>query len=118
MERSIQLEDRLFNAMLASDVAELDRLIADDLLFVNHVGQRVTKAEDIGMHAAGTIEIHSIERQTLNACESENCIVIDTSVSIKGSYAGQALNGRFHHFRTWVNTAEGWRVVGLKTTLI
>jgi hypothetical protein len=35
----IELEQRLRQAMLGSDIVELDALIAPELLFTNHLGQ-------------------------------------------------------------------------------
>lgn len=52
-----KLEDQLIKAMLKSDVEALESLIADELLFINHEGQRVTKAQDIEIHASGTIKL-------------------------------------------------------------
>ena len=40
-------ETRLYEAMLTSDVAALDRLIADNLLFVGPTGELATKAMDL-----------------------------------------------------------------------
>ncbi|EOC0062739.1 nuclear transport factor 2 family protein [Cronobacter turicensis] len=118
MNLPLQLEDALFAAMKNSDVTALMALIADDLLFINHAGQRVTKTEDIGLHASGAIAIQAIERESFQAQESDHCIIVDTCVAITGTYAGAPLNGRFHHFRTWVNRHGQWQVLGLKTTLL
>src|SRR5579872_4424622 len=41
------LEERLWAAQLAADVATLDELIADDLLFAGPTGELATKAEDL-----------------------------------------------------------------------
>ncbi|ELQ5983627.1 nuclear transport factor 2 family protein [Cronobacter sakazakii] len=118
MNLPLQLEDTLFTAMKNSDVAALTALIAHDLLFINHAGQRVTKAQDIGLHSSGAITIQAIERESFESRQDEHCIIIDTCVVITGTYAGEPLNGRFHHFRTWVKRHGDWQVLGLKTTLL
>ena len=46
-------ENRLYAAMLTSDVAELDVLISDDLLFVGPTGELATKAMDLDLHRSG-----------------------------------------------------------------
>ncbi|MEO1256021.1 MAG: nuclear transport factor 2 family protein, partial [Bacteroidota bacterium] len=43
----IELEERLRQGMLTSDVAELDALIAPELLFTNYQGQLVSKQQDL-----------------------------------------------------------------------
>ncbi|HER2162638.1 TPA: nuclear transport factor 2 family protein [Streptococcus pyogenes] len=49
----IQCEELLRSAMLSSNVELLDELIADDLSFVNHFGQILTKEADIEAHRTG-----------------------------------------------------------------
>ena len=116
MELTEKLEAQLIEAMLKSDIEALDALIADNLLFINHEGQQVTKAQDLSMHASGTIKIESIEQGALNITEYENCSVVDVIISIHGKYAGQELNARFHHLRTWTKLNGRWQVIGLKTS--
>ncbi|WP_239984865.1 nuclear transport factor 2 family protein [Sporolactobacillus pectinivorans] len=43
----IECEKRLQEAMLSSDVTALDELIDDDLIFVDHFGQILTKENDL-----------------------------------------------------------------------
>src|SRR5688572_25124610 len=40
-------EDRLRRAMLASNVAELENLLAPELLFVTHMGQVISREDDL-----------------------------------------------------------------------
>ncbi|MDR7342191.1 hypothetical protein J2X14_000579 [Pantoea alhagi] len=112
------LENRLIDAMIHSDTETLDALIADSLIFINHVGQNVTKTQDLAMHASGLIHIQSMTRESFQACEYRDCLVVDTCISITGTYAGQSANGRFHHLRTWAVTGEQWQVVGLKSSVV
>lgn len=113
-----KLEDQLIEAMRTSNIEALDNLIADNLLFINHEGTRVTKAQDIEMHAAGTIKIETIEHEALHITEYENCSIADAVITIRGKYAGQELSARFHHLRTWAKLNSRWQVIGLKTTVI
>ena len=49
-------EARLYLAMFASDVAELDALLADDLLFAGPTGELATKATDPELHRTGATQ--------------------------------------------------------------
>lgn len=55
LEQIELLEQRLFQAMLTSDVAELDDLLSDDLLAIGPDGQPASKADDLATHRAGII---------------------------------------------------------------
>lgn len=48
-----ELEERLRRAMFRSEADVLDELIAPDLIFTNHLGQLVTKQEDLALHRSG-----------------------------------------------------------------
>ena len=56
----IELEERLRQAMLYSDVNELDALIAPELLFTNHLGQIFSKQEDLDAHRSGKFKFTEI----------------------------------------------------------
>ena len=45
-----QCEERLRSAMLRSDVEALDVLLANDLIFIDHQGRRIEKAQDLEAH--------------------------------------------------------------------
>ena len=53
-----ECEARLYTAMLASDVSELDLLISDDLLFTGPTGELATKAMDLELHRTGGTQFH------------------------------------------------------------
>ena len=51
----VELEARLRAAQLAADVAALDALIAEDLLFTGPDGSLGTKEQDLAAHASGAV---------------------------------------------------------------
>ena len=51
----ISLEARIRTAQLNADLAALDELISDDLLFTGPDGQLGTKAQDIDAYRSGTV---------------------------------------------------------------
>lgn len=53
-------EDRLKKAMISHDCEELDVLMSADLLFINYMGQQVTKEEDINAHRKALFSINNI----------------------------------------------------------
>lgn len=56
-----QYADRLKDAMLHSDVLELDELLAADLVFTNHHGYLMGKDDDIGAHQSRVLKIEKID---------------------------------------------------------
>ena len=54
-EEIVRLEARLRAAQLGADVAALNELISDDLLFTGPDGQLGTKAQDLAAYQSGTV---------------------------------------------------------------
>ena len=61
MENVKKLEEQLKKAMYTSDVATLDSLLSPDLIFTNHLGQVLSKSQDIELHKSGLLKIKSLE---------------------------------------------------------
>src|SRR5690349_123691 len=53
----VELEAAIRAAQLSADIDELDRLIADELLFTGPDGALATKAQDLAAHRTGTVRI-------------------------------------------------------------
>ena len=68
------------------------------------------------MHSSGQIHIDSVTRESFDVCGYCGCLVVNTCLSIIGTYGGQSANGRFHNLRTWAKTDKGWQVVGVKSS--
>ena len=60
-----ECEHRLRRAQIASDVAELDRLVHPDLQFVGPDGLSYGKADDLEYHRSGKMKVESAEAESL-----------------------------------------------------
>lgn len=49
----IEAEENLRTAMLISNLEVLDELLAPDLIFTNHLGQLISKKDDLAGHKTG-----------------------------------------------------------------
>lgn len=106
-------EARLFTAMLASDVAELDALIADDLLFAGPTGELATKAMDLELHRSGGTQFHELMPKELEIrVWSEQFSLAFAKVFLRGTFLGQAFAGEYLYTRVWRNGPQGWQVAG------
>jgi ketosteroid isomerase-like protein len=108
-------EARLYTAMLASDVAELDALIADDLLFAGPTGELATKAMDLELHRTGGTQFHEFTPEELEIrVWSEQFALASAKIFLRGTYLGQAFAGHFRYTRIWRKGPQGqdWQIVG------
>lgn len=99
--------------MLASDVAELDGLIADDLLFAGPTGELATKAMDLELHRTGGTRFSELVPQELEIrVWSDRCALAAARIFLSGTYLGNSFAGDYRYIRIWRRTDQGWQVAG------
>jgi len=107
-----QAEARLRDAMLTGDVAALDDVLSEALVFTNQAGTRLGKADDIAAHRSGLLRIERLDprEQPLVRLLGDGAIVCVT-VDLAGSYGDQPFAGRFAYTRLWHRApGERWRI--------
>ena len=93
--------------MLKSDVAELDALIAPELLFTSHVGQLISKQQDLAMHRARTLNLTELTPSDQCIQFNEGFSIVSVEMHLIGSYAGSAINERIRYTRVWALSSAG-----------
>ena len=103
----IDIEERLRQAMLNSDVNELDILISPKLIFTSYSGQIVSKQQDLDMHRSGKIKIGSIAPSEQQIQLEEGFSVVSVKMHISGSYDGTEIEADFRFTRVWAISITG-----------
>jgi ketosteroid isomerase-like protein len=104
------MEARLRAAMLAGDVAALDGLLADDLVFTDHNGYRLGKADDLGAYRSGLLKVERLEMIDPAIRVLGDAALVAVRVELAGSYDGQAFDGTYAYTRAWMRQAGKWRI--------
>ncbi len=117
-DRVSVLEERLRVAMLSSDTDELDALIDDDLLFVNHLNVLQTKAQDIEAHRSGALDIRTLTPVDQVIKSFGPVAVVAVCVEMEGRYLDEPFETRARFTRTWALIGQEARVVGLHVSLV
>jgi ketosteroid isomerase-like protein len=108
-----ECEARLYTAMLASDVSELDLLISDDLLFAGPTGELVTKAMDLELHRTGGTQFHEFVPKELEIrVLSAHFVLALAKISLSVTSLGNAFAGDCRYMRIWRKGNNGWQIVG------
>jgi ketosteroid isomerase-like protein len=112
-------EERLRLAMLDSDVDALDELLAPELMFTNHLGQVLTKQDDLAAHRTGSVKIDLLAPSERRVRVIGDVAVVSVRVRLVGSYQGNASEADFRFTRVWVPApAGGWHVVAAHSTIV
>jgi ketosteroid isomerase-like protein len=108
-----ECEARLYAAMLASDVVELNELIADDLLFAGPTGELATKAMDLELHRTGSTQFREFVPKDLEIrVWSEQFALVSAKIFLSGTYLGNVFAGDYRYMRVWRNSENGWQIAG------
>ena len=107
-------EVELRAAQLAADVAALDRLIADELLFAGPDGQLGTKAQDLDAHGSGVVRFRAHEPEELRVRRiGKHVAIASLRARLAVEIGGQTVQGTYRYTRVWAREdGRAWRVVG------
>jgi ketosteroid isomerase-like protein len=108
-----ELEDaerRLQQAMVASDLAALDALLDEEVLYTGPDGVPVGKDADLAAHRSGALNVHAFDTTSLTSRVIGDTGLTFVEASLRGTAAGQPFEARMRYTRTWVLDGT-WRVV-------
>jgi ketosteroid isomerase-like protein len=110
----VLLEARIRAAQLGADLAVLQELISDDLLFTGPDGQLGTKAQDIEAYRSGTVRFVAHVPEELHVRRvGADVAITSLRAQLTVDVAGNISRGTYRYTRVWAREDGGtWRVVG------
>ena len=113
-EEIVALEAELRAAQLGADVAALDRLLADELLFAGPDGQLGTKAQDLEAHGSGIVKFRAHDPEELRVRRIGGDVAIASlRTRLAVELGGRVVRGTYRYTRVWAREdGRRWRVVG------
>ncbi len=114
----VACEQQLYKAQLSSDVALLQELLADEVVFVAPSGEIITKQMDLELHRSGGMKVTSLEPQELEIRCLNNAAVAIAKIFLTGSFQGESFSGSFRYTRVWHHTDKGWRIIAAHCSAI
>ncbi|MBN7821154.1 nuclear transport factor 2 family protein [Bowmanella yangjiangensis] len=117
-DKIVALEARPRNAMLNADTSELDTLLADDLLFTNHLGQLQSKQYDIQAHRSGLLTISALELDNLKIEPLGDTAIVTVQADIQGTYAGRPANIVLRFTRIWAKQGDEFQVIAAHASAV
>jgi len=107
----LAFEEALRKAQLSGDVAALDRLLDDRLLFTNLDGTLASKIDDLSLHRSGRLRITKmdpVERQLLHLGDAS---VVSVRMQAEAVIDGAPVAATLRYTRVWHRGPQGWRLV-------
>jgi ketosteroid isomerase-like protein len=114
-----QAIEKYKTALLKRDIAALEKIWADDYVFVNASGEVLTKEQRLANIKSGATALDSIsEDENMTVRVYQNSAVTTSRVTIKGQYSGQPVSGQYRSTVVWVKGPAGWQLVSNQLTAL
>ncbi|BAZ67784.1 MAG: nuclear transport factor 2 family protein [Pelatocladus maniniholoensis HA4357-MV3] len=115
----IKAEEQLRLAMLASDVSTLNELLAPEIIITSHLGELLTKQDDLAAHESGLIKINELKPSEQHIQLHTEVAIVSVRMQLSGSYNGRPANGDFRFTRVWAVSSSGnWHIVAAHIGMI
>lgn len=118
LEKVIRLEETLISAITKSDLAVLDQLLDDELIFTNHMGMSLSKQDDLAPYRSGDLKIKQIKVSDQQIKLHQNTAVVAVSKSIQGAYCGEDFNMLVRFTRVWNLENSQWKVIAASSVAL
>jgi len=112
------LEDERCRAMTSVDIAALDRLLDDDLIWTHSSGQVDGKKRLLAKIESGESQYLSMRREDEKYVISDDAAVASGSVSMEVRLGGVERSLRSRYTNVWFREGDVWRVVAWQSTAI
>jgi hypothetical protein len=85
----------------------IDELISPQLLFTGHVGQMVTKEDDLAFHRAPTLHLSSITPIEKHIRLHDGFGVVSVLLHLVGTFEGVPIDQHMRYTRVWAASEGG-----------
>jgi ketosteroid isomerase-like protein len=110
------LDKERMEAMARKDLAALDRLIADDLVYTHSTARLDTKKSLIGAMESGTTVYTSVVPSDVKAQDLGDSVVLTGAARISVQSQGRPNSFAVRFTDVWSNKGGQWRMVAWQST--
>ena len=108
----VNIEERLRQAMLASNVSVLNELLAPEIIITNHLGELLKKQDDLAAHKSGLFKIIELKPSEQQIQIHGEVAIVSVRMQLSGRHNGSPANGDFRFTRVWAVSSSGaWHII-------
>lgn len=112
----LRLDEARFAAMIRADIAELEKILADDLVYTHSSGRVESKKEFIASLETGTLKYISIHNEEKKARVYGTTALINGRAKITISSQGQQQSFVLRYLDVYVKRNNKWQMVAWQST--
>ena len=112
-----QLEDAWRNAILKSNTAAMDALLADDYMAISASGTLQSKEQTLENLRSGRVHFTTLDISDRKVRFYGTTALVTSVATIAGTTADGAISGNYRYTRVYVRNAQGvWKVVSFEAS--
>ncbi len=115
-ETVIELDKKRMDAMAQKDIAALNEMLADDLIYTHSSARLDTKRSLIEAMQSGSTVYTAVVPSEVKAQESEDAVVLTGVARICVNSGGNAMNFGVRFTDVYVNRGGRWQMVAWQST--
>jgi ketosteroid isomerase-like protein len=115
-QKVIDLDKQRMSAMAQKDIAKLNELIADDLVYTHSSARLDTKGSLIGAMEAGRTVYTAVVPSDVKAQDFGDTVVLTGSARISVNSGGNAMSFGVRFTDVWVNKGGKWQMAAWQST--
>ena len=104
-------EAELRQAQLTGNVAMLDRLLDDSLVFTNIDGTLASKSDDLALHRSGRLRITKMDPSDRRLLHLGATSVVSVRMNAEAVINDVPVKATLRYTRVWHRRTDGWRLV-------
>jgi ketosteroid isomerase-like protein len=104
-------EAELRQAQLTGDVAALDRLLDDLLVFTSIDGTVVGKQDDLSLHRSGRLQIRQMDPHDRHLLHLGATSVVSVRMNAEAVMDGVPVTATLRYTRVWHKRTAAWRLI-------
>jgi ketosteroid isomerase-like protein len=114
-----QMEEAWRNAVLKSDTALMDSLLADDFMAISANGTLQTKEETLAKLSSGRVHYTGLEVSDRKVRFYGTTALVTSRAEATGTSGGVDISGSYRYTRVYVRNAQGrWKIVSFEASQI
>ncbi|MGH9340907.1 MAG: nuclear transport factor 2 family protein [Acidobacteriota bacterium] len=114
----VQAEKEWVAGVLSGDLAALDGMLADQLIYAHSTGVIENKGEYMERLRRGAQKYDRIEHESVTVRSYGEAAVAHSKVRMSGTSDTRAFDNRLIMMHTWVKQGGKWRLAAHQTTLL
>ena len=115
-QKIIDLDKKRMHAMAQKDIATLNALLSDDLVYTHSSARLDTKQSLIGAMESGTTAYTAVEPSDVKAQDLGDVVVLTGSARIRVTSHGNPINFGVRFTDVYVNKGGQWQMVAWQST--